>query len=68
MSIEADMLGHVWRDGRCRRCEMYLREAPADVMCHPRDWLHVEEDMDTGRRVVKRVEKSADKKKIKPRA
>lgn len=55
MNDTEDLLGHVWLEGRCRRCEMHLREAPPDVRCHPRDWLHVEEDMDTGKRTVTRA-------------
>lgn len=59
MNDVADLLGHVWLEGRCKRCEIYLREAPADVRCHPRDWVdHIEECMNTGKRVKTRASRA----------
>jgi hypothetical protein len=36
-----DLMGHVWIEGKCKRCEMHIREVPIDVRCHARDWLEV---------------------------
>lgn len=39
MNDEADLLGHIWLEGKCKRCELHIREVPIDVRCHARDWL-----------------------------
>lgn len=52
MNDESDLLGHIWLEGKCKRCELHIREVPIDVRCHPRDWMQYEKPVTPASREV----------------